>query len=175
MSETISPTHEFQRQYGDRYEAPEHSQTVKREYGRLRPWYETLALKKAIRDEHAMAARDLDMYWHAVNDATGVCGAYGDQRWNGTPVGQLDSYRLLGPEWRETCRQRLKDAKSIVDGKTWDILCAAIERNESLESLGRSLGRKSKTQAIEIAGRVIRSGLHQLATHWGYFRPYKDP
>lgn len=173
MSETISPTDEFVRRYGDRYEAPEQSQTVKREYGRLRPWYETLALKGAIRDEHAMAARDLDMYWHAVNDATGVCGAYGDQRWNGTPVGQLSSYRLLGPEWRETCRARLAEAKGYLDDRSWIFLSACIEHNESAEAVGRRFGYRSKAQVV--AARVIRNALHNLATRWGYFRAYGDP
>ena len=175
MSETISPTDEFRRHYGDRYEAPERSQTAKREYGRLRPWYETLALKGAIREEHAMAARDLDMYWHAVNDATGVCASYGDQRWNGTPPSQLTSYRLLGPEWRETCRQRLKDAKATMDPVQWDILMNCIENNDGCLQAGYRAGAVSKSNAIAKGGRVIRTALHILATHWGYFRPYKDP
>jgi len=173
VSETITATDEFRRHHGDRYEAPHTSQTVRREYGRIRPWYETMALKGGLRPEQAMAARELDMLWHVVHDATGIVGAYGDQRWNGTPIGQTTAFRLLGPEWKSTCRVKLADAAAGLDDTAWKCLVLCIEHNESAEAVGRRLGYRSKAQ--EVASRVIRDALHALARQWGYFRAFGDP
>lgn len=170
MTDTLTATDEWIARHGDRYEPPVQSQTVKRDYGRLRPWYETMALKGGLRPEHAMAARDLDMYWHVVNDSRGVCASYGDQRWNGTPIGQTSAYKLLGPEWRETCRARLADAKSIANAREWDYLMSCIEGNDTFASIGRQRGCKPETVA-----RIVRAVLHRLSIHWGYFRGFGDP
>ncbi len=172
--DTITPTPEFIRQHKDTYQAPETNQTTKRDYGRLRPWYETAVLKGTIRKEHAEAARDLDMYWHAVNDPRGCTGSYGDQRWNGTPMSQVNTHTLLGPEWREHCRARLKDAKAAT-GRHFDVLEFCCEFQGTAYRVGQLMGYNSKSQAIAKGGAAMRQGLHTLAIRWGYLSAFHPP
>ena len=170
--DTITPTPEFIRQHKDSYQAPETTQTTKRDYGRVRQWYETAVLKGGMRAEHAYAARDLTMYWHAVNDPTGCTCSYGDQRWNGTPVSQVAS--MFGPEWREHARCRLKDAKDAC-GSHYDVLAFCIEFQADATKVGRYMGYQAERTARAKGSAAIREGLNLLAIRWGYLRPFHPP
>ncbi len=156
-------TPERRRQAKDAYEAPERSQTANRPYGRILSAWERLEAKGSLNDRHARAGNDLSMYWVAANTAPSTVGSYGDQRWNGTPVSQVDSSRLLGAEWRETCRRYLKQAEAVVDDdKTWKLLTHLAEHDSTMEQAGHSVCLKDKKS---IRNR-IRRGLDKLADYW---------
>jgi len=177
MSETMTPTAERIRHAGSAYLPPETSQREKRDYGRIRPWYETAALKNVITAEQAMAARDVDLYWHAVNDAVGVIGSYGSQRWNGTPVSQLSLPAMMGPEWRETARARLRQAQHAIDNqRAWQLLCRAIETNGSLQEIGAACGIVGSERTVRFhTSRHMREALDRLAIFWQFKTVYHDP
>lgn len=171
MTEAICTTKERIRQAHGSYEPPALDQKTKREYGRIRAWYETLVLKGSLPEELALAARDVDMYWHGTNDPTGVVGSYGQQRWNGTPVCQVNMQTMLGPEWRETARRKLMEAKTAVDNtRHWDGLCHAIETNASLIEVAAFLGVGRDT-----ASRILKAALTSIAVQWGYAQHYHPP
>lgn len=171
MQDTLTATPERIRHARGTYEAPETNQTTKRDYGRIRAWYETLILKGSLPDELATTARDVSMYWHATNDPTGTVCSYGDQRWNGTPVGQVNAPALLGPEWRETARRRLMMAKlSVTKPRDWDYLCTAIEHNAGLTEVATICAAHRETVS---AG--LKRALTEIAREWGYLQQYRPP
>lgn len=175
-TDTILPTSERIRKDRQSYQPPETSQSARREYGRFRQWYETLELKGSITAEQAMAAREFDTAYHTVNDPTGVVGAYGQQRWNGTPVGQLDLPALIGPEWREHCRSRLKAARNMLTDQTWDALVHCLTTNGSLRDTAilLNIGGVERTM-IRNAGALVRQALHELSVLWGFSRNFHPP
>ncbi len=176
MTITNEPTRERIRQGRGTYQAPETSQTARREYGRFRPWYETLEAKGSITSDQAMAAREFDMAYHTINDATGVVGSYGNQRWNGTPVGQLDMQGLIGPEWREHCRGKIKAAHNMLEDREWKALISCISTNGSLKDTAILLhiGGSASTMRAN-AGKLVRQALHELSILWGFSRQFHPP
>lgn len=171
-----TPTAERIRKDKASYQPPEISQTTKREYARFRHWYETMEAKGSITSDQAMAAREFDAIYHAVNDPSGVVGSYGNQRWNGTPVGQLDTPALIGPEWREHCRSRLMAARNTLEDRSWAALVHAIDTNGSLRDIAllMHIGGSESTMRAS-AGRLIRQGLHELSILWGFSRQFHPP
>jgi hypothetical protein len=129
---TIGPTKERIRKDRASYQPPEVSQTTKREYGRFKQWWETLEAKGSITTEQAMAAREFDTAWSIVTDAKGVVGSYGEQRWDGTPISQVDTSKLIGPEWREHCRSKVTAARNMLEIDQWRALLAAVKTNGNL-------------------------------------------
>lgn len=175
MQETIKPTPERIRHAGDTYIPPAKDQRQARDYGRVAAWHELLERKGSITSEQAMAAREIDLYWHGTNDPTGCTASYGDQRWNGTPVGQMSLPALIGPEWRETCRAKLRAASNALTAPEWQVITLAIETNGSLIDIGRRLGYRSERTCRHRVGQDMRQGLQTLAILWRFARPYHDP
>jgi hypothetical protein len=119
--------------------------------------------------EMVLAASDLDLYWHAVHDETGVVSSYGNQRWSGTPMSQVSQERLLGPEWRETCRQRLGKAEfAIGDARLWQAMCHVVEIDGTAEDAGHKLGYASPSAARAAGVTAMQLGLRRLSVFWGY-------
>jgi len=174
VSECVA-TPEFVAKHKDIYEPPANDQKAKRDYGRVRRWYETMILKGTItREEHANAARDVDLYWHAVFDPVGVVGSYGDQRWNGTPMSQVQTHQLLGPEWRQHCRNRLEEATDAA-GQLYDVLTFCIEFNADAVRVGQMMGYQSERHARRKGAEAIIGALDALAIRWGYLRRFHPP
>lgn len=174
--DTITPTPERIAKDRSSYQRPEVSQTTKREYGRFRPWYETMEAKGSITAEQAMAAREFDTSWHAVHDERGIVGGYGQSRADGTPVSQLDMRKLLGPEWREHCRSRLIAARNMLEPRTWDALAHCLATNGSLRDVAVLLNISGADSTMRAAaGKLVRQALHELSVLWGFSRPFHPP
>ncbi len=173
---TNEPTRERIRQGRGTYQSPETSQTVKREYGRFRQWWETLEAKGAITTEQAMAAREFDTAWSVISDDRGVVGSYGEQRWDGTPISQVDSSKLIGPEWREHCRSKVNAARNMLERDDWFALVSAVKTNGSLThvALLMNIGGSERTM-IRRSGDHIRKALHELSVLWGFTRNFHPP
>lgn len=171
---TIEPTKERISKGG--YLPPKVDQTTKREYGRFRQWWETLEAKGAITSEQAMAAREFDTAWSVVTDPRGVVGSYGDQRWDGTPISQIDTSRLLGPEWREHCRSKVMAARNLLDLDDWRALVNCVKTNGSLSHVAvlMNIGGSNRNQ-IRRAGSHVRKALHELSVLWGFTRNFHPP
>ncbi len=173
---TNEPTRERIRKDRSSYQPPETSQTAKREYGRFKQWWETLEAKGSITSDQAMAAREFDTAYHAVNDPTGVVGAYGQQRWNGTPVGQLDMQGLIGPEWREHCRSKILAARDMLEDRQWKALVSCIGTNGNLTDTAILLNIAGSASTMRAnAGKLVRQALHELSILWGFSRPFHPP
>lgn len=173
---TLEPTLERIRHQRTDYVPPAVDRKSRREYGRFRQWWETLEAKGAITPEQAMAAREFDTAWSIVTDPRGVVGSYGDQRWDGTPISQVDTSKLMGPEWREHCRGKVNAARNLLEGDAWRALVAAVKTNGSLDHVsllmnvgGSKSGRRAK------AGNLVRKALHELSILWGFSRNFHPP
>lgn len=173
---TIAPTKERIAKDQAGYQPPEVSQAARREYGRFRAWHETLEAKGAITAEQALAAREFDLAWHTINDEKGIVGAYGQPRWNGTPVGQIEMPSLIGPEWREHCRSKLIGARNILEDRLWDALVHCLGTNGSLKDTAilLKIGGVERSM-IRSAGKLVRQALHELSILWGFSRNFHPP
>lgn len=176
MTTALGPTKERIAKSKASYQPPEVSQAARREYGRFKPWYETLEAKGAITAEQALAAREFDQCWHMVHDERGTVGAYGQQRWNGTPVGQLDMPQLIGPEWREHCRSKITGARNMLQDRYWDALVHCLTTNGSLKDTAILLNiGGTERSMIRSAGKLVRQALHELSIMWGFARNFHPP
>ena len=173
---TIGPTKERIRKDRASYQPPEVSQTTKREYGRFKQWWETLEAKGSITTEQALAAREFDTAWSIVTDAKGVVGSYGEQRWDGTPISQVDTSKLIGPEWREHCRSKVTAARNMLEIDQWRALLAAVKTNGNPGhvALLLNIGGSERTQ-VRRAGSHVRQALHELSILWGFCRNFHPP
>jgi|GEM_PF-3308400 len=175
MTDTLTPTNERIRHSGDRYLAPAKDQATDRPHGRIRSCWDILetarcGVEPTLEPHQGMAGRTVDLYWRVVNEPRGITGGYGQPRWNGTPVGQLVA-GMLGPEWRETCRNRLIQAELSVELETdWDALIAMISRDGTAGDVGRALGYRSRRWQMKMGAESLRRSLDQLARHFGYTR-----
>jgi hypothetical protein len=176
MTITYEPTKERIRKDKSAYQPPEVSQTARREYGRFRQWWETLEAKGAITAEQAMAAREFDTAWCIITDPKGVVGSYGERQWDGTPISQVDTSRLLGPEWREHCRSKITAARNLLEIEQWNALSNAVKTNGNLGHIALllNIGGSASTQRAR-AGALIRQALHELSILWGFSRPFHPP
>jgi hypothetical protein len=176
MSETITPSAEFVRHHSDRYEPPEYSQTVSRPYARLKSWWEMLAEGRGGRPpvlnaDEAKAARDFDMTYWALMSPVKIIGAYGDQRWNGTPISQLDMTALNSAEFREVARSRLRKAQQVIDDPdVWHAISLLAELGGTTRHVGEWMGARSERTAERLGARTLRKAFTALAIHWGYIK-----
>lgn len=170
MTDTMQPTLERIARSRSSYQAPEKGQKVAREYGRFRPWFETMASKADIDGPLILAASDLDCYWRIANDTRGITCSYGDQRWS-TPIAHMSMADLLKPERREQCHQRVIAAQAAVeDPIEWDALICMIKRDDGdMSEAGRYVGH-SASYAKKAGPRLVKRGLTKLAVHWGYYK-----
>jgi hypothetical protein len=173
---TTTPTDEFVRQAGDRYVPPRVDQNVKRPYARIEQWWERMARprgggKPTLSEAEAKAARDFDLIYWTLMSPSKVIGAYGDQKWNGTPVSQLDIAALNSAEHRCLARSRYAECHRVIaDEDEWHAINLAAEFNGTAKDVGRLLGARSE-RSCEMKGvRVLRSAFGKLAIHWGYIR-----
>jgi hypothetical protein len=170
----VDPTAERIARAGTRFEAREISQAKHQRANRIIAWWDAMSRSKGgqppiLDAEQAMAARMLDMYWHVVHDDRGITSSYGDQRWNGTPVGQYDAMKLNGPEWKETCRSRLAKAQAdINDSRIWHAVLWVIEVDGIAEDVGNKLGYTAPNSARAAGAIVLQSTMTRLAKLWGY-------
>jgi hypothetical protein len=176
MSETIAPTDEFVRQYGDRFIPPRVDQDVKRPYARVEQWYERMARargggKPILSDAEYKAARDFDMIYWSLMKPSKIIGSYGDQRWNGTPVSQLNMESLNSAEFRCLSRSRYFECQRVIDNADeWHVINLIAELNGTARDAGKFLGARSE-RSCEMKGiRALRSAFGKLAIHWGYIR-----
>ena len=174
VTETVGLTAEQARHYGTRVEKRKTDQKTAQPADRIMSWFEMMSRARGgqspiLTGEQAMAGRDLSLYWWTVYGSSGVTASYGDQRWNGTPVSQIDHTRLLGPEWRETCRQRLEAArKAVGDPRLWDAVLAVVETDGRATDAGYAIGYKNELTASAAGVMAIKGALQLLAVHWGY-------
>ena len=170
----VDPTPERIAQAGDRFVGREITQTTAQRAGRITSWYDQMRRQRGGQEpiltaEMAMAAADIDMYWHAVHDERGITSSYGNHGWSGTPMSQLSQERLLGPEWRETCRIKFSKARmALGDERLWDALLTVIERDGTAADAGRALGYADRKQASAAGVVALRAALQRLAVHFGY-------
>jgi hypothetical protein len=172
----VDPTAERIVKAGTRFEPREISQAKAQRANRISSWHDEMARTKGgkapiLTPEQAMAARDVDMLWHVMHDERGITPSYGSSRFNGTPAAQMSQERLLGPEWRETCRSRLAKAKAAVnDPALWAALCSVIERDGTATDAGHALGYRARVMAQAAGVVALRAVLHRLAVHFGYLQ-----
>lgn len=167
FQETGSPTSERVRHAGERYVPPSKSQTEDRPAARVLSRWDTLCNKGKIDEAMAKAGNDLSLYYWGSMRAPSVVSSYGEQRWNGTPVSQASLSKLLGPEWRETCRVKLIKAKTAVDDpEVWRALLVIVEQDGTAEDAGNALGYANPNGANASGMTAIRFGLRRLHKHW---------
>lgn len=167
LQEDIQPTAERKRQAGERYVAPAKTQTEDRPASRVLSRWDTLLKKGKIDVDMAKAGNDLSLYYWGTMRAPSVVSSYGEQRWNGTPVSQASQMKLLGPEWRETCRTKLMKAKAAVDDpEAWRALMIIVEQDGTAEDAGNAMGYTQPNSAAASGITAIRIGLRRLHKHW---------
>lgn len=175
MTDTLTPTQERIRHSGDRYLAPAKDQSTDRKASVIRSCWCMLGigrggLEPTLEPHQILAGRKVDALYKIVYDLKGVTGAYGQPRWNGTPVGQL-SAENLGPERRETARNELIRAELAVELEPdWLALIAMISRDGTAQDVGRALGYRSARWQKKMGVESLRRSLDQLARHFGYTR-----
>lgn len=165
MSETFEPTDERKRR--GHYIPPEIGRDVNRPYGRFADTWEMMANKGLISEEEERAGKEFTLYWHGALRVPAGISSYGEQRWNGTPVGQLSASGMLGPEWRETCRRRLDECRDWINHDLqWDTLVYIAQTNGTAEQAGYMLGKQSKSRATEEGRKQLLAALDKLVRLW---------
>lgn len=162
LSETLSPTPERLRK-GDRIDAPEYTQAVKRPAYRKLHKFEELHQAGRINDGCFTAGNKLITHYY---------GAQGcDVRledWS-TGLGNVGDARAAHAADLAAARRYINNKVS------WGALMAVVEESKTLEDIGRDVFQcKQRGQAF-IAGLAILSmALEDLAVLWGFSQSYHD-
>jgi hypothetical protein len=176
LSETISPTQErFHK--GDRIEAPEYSQSVKRPAFRVLHKFEELyeagkinkgckeAGMKLLRHHQGMLGHDVRL---SVLDGIG-----GDS----DPHGHLQPASIHHGQKLAEARAHVLSRNTKTAYATWLALMRMVEGTGTLEEVGRNWGHKNAPQARAVGLTIIAQTLEELAVLWGFSQAYhaKNP
>lgn len=173
MQEALSPTRErFAK--GDSFEAPEYTQTTKRDAFRFNHPFETMFKRGQI--DHPCKEAGMRLVHHHQ----GMLG--GDVRVTGEPFIPRDgeAHRDEFPSLRHG--EQVRRARACILSKNtkscyavWQVLVGLVEETCKLEDIGRQWGHDNAVQARAAGLTVVQSALEELAVLWGLSQHARPP
>lgn len=167
-------TAERRRHVAMQFEAPEIDRGGNHKPQRVCSTFDLLHRRGKLDADQFAAGEQLTIYWRTVHDVGGVVGAYGDQRWNGTPAAQVSAHLLSSQERKTHALGMLRRSEEAIDDTMlWTAVITVIINDGSVIEAGKAIGYLGRDRS-QAAGMVaIRAGLQRLARF--YAKPRGRP